>query len=105
MRLLRRSAAIGDTPLFRAPRAKGPWQIQHALDLLHRTEAVATAELQRRKLIGEDEEIRLGFHALRRKWGSDRKGDRWWASPKRGSGTRRHSFSTTGSPTRRRLSG
>lgn len=74
--LLRRSSAIGDAYLFRAPRASGPWQIQHALDLLHRTEAVATAELHRRKLLADEEEVRLGgFHALRRKWGSDRKGE------------------------------
>ncbi|HEX6924490.1 MAG TPA: hypothetical protein VF167_03640 [Longimicrobiaceae bacterium] len=74
--LLRRSAAIGETYLFRAPRAKGHWQVQHALDLLHRAERLATDELRRGHLIGEDEEIRLGgFHALRRKWGSDRKGE------------------------------
>ena len=65
--LLKRSAAIGDTYLFRAPVAAGPWQEQHALDLLHRTEAYAS------EVLGEPIELG-GFHALRRKWATDRKG-------------------------------
>lgn len=74
--LLRRSAAIGRAYLLRAPRAEGRWQLQHALDVLHRTESVATTELRRRGLIEEDEAVAIGgYHALRRKWGSDRKGE------------------------------
>lgn len=72
LRLLRRSAAIGDTYLFRAPKAGGPWQEQHALDLLHRTEDYANRKCRARWSEWEDVELG-GFHALRRKWGTDRK--------------------------------
>ncbi len=45
VRLLRRAGVIGDTPIFQAPKVDGPWQPQHALDLLHRAElAVSHAE-------------------------------------------------------------
>ena len=60
-RLIRRSGVIGDAYLFPAPRATGAWRADHALDLLHRAESLAGVELG-------------GFHALRRKWATDRKG-------------------------------
>lgn len=59
-RYLRRNPAIGDTPLFPAPRAAGWMQRQHALDLLHRAETRAGAEVG-------------GFHAIRRAWATARK--------------------------------
>lgn len=78
--LLRRRRAIGDVLAFPAPKARGenrellPWQPQFALELLHRAEGLATESARRRELIEEDESIVLGgFHALRRKWGTDRK--------------------------------
>lgn len=78
--LLRRRQAIGDVLAFPAPKARTgagaakPWRVEHAIVLLHRAEALATAELRRRGLLGEEEEVSLGgFHSLRRKWGSDRK--------------------------------
>jgi hypothetical protein len=41
VRLLQGTGVVGDAPVFVAPRAGGPWQPQHALDLLHRAELLA----------------------------------------------------------------
>jgi integrase len=69
-RLIRRSGVIGDAYLFPAPRATGAWRADHALDLLHRTEQLTAREYQGEK----HPAVELGgFHALRRKWASDRK--------------------------------
>lgn len=38
IRLLRRSQAVGNTPVFRAPLTQEPWQDPYAIDLLHRAE-------------------------------------------------------------------
>lgn len=130
IRLLRRNPTLGDTYVFPAPQAEGPWQDQHALALLHRAELSVghpeRLEFLRRMapLVGHTVEIRHGrgcyplaeylerrgemvenglgfaaklvaqvndamgtdwqasleiepghgFHGLRRKWGTERKG-------------------------------
>jgi hypothetical protein len=52
MRLLRRSQAIGNTFVFRAPRGGGPWQDYYALGLLHKAELLV-CHPERLKFLGD----------------------------------------------------
>jgi hypothetical protein len=74
---LERNAAIGEAPLFPAPRRAGAWTRHHAKDLLERAEGAARrAAIQR-----DDSEAAAAlapldgsdFHAYRRAWATARK--------------------------------
>jgi hypothetical protein len=74
---LERNAAIGEAPLFPAPRRAGAWTRHHAKDLLKRAEGAARrAAIQR-----DDSEAAAAlapldgsdFHAYRRAWATARK--------------------------------
>jgi hypothetical protein len=74
---LERNAAIGEAPLFLAPRRSGAWTRHHAKDLLERAEIAARKAALKREdaeaaamlapLDGSD------FHAYRRAWATARK--------------------------------
>jgi integrase len=74
---LERNAAIGEAPLFPAPRRSGSWTRHHAKDLLERAEIAARKAALKR----EDAEAAASlapldgsnFHAYRRAWATARK--------------------------------
>jgi hypothetical protein len=66
--LLERRPVIGDAWMFPAPRSDRAWHKDHALNLLYRSERLAGIEWP-----GGVRPRRLGFHAFRRRWRSDRR--------------------------------